>query len=266
MKQAGRPFGIALLVPEKEAAATPLGKREIEIRVPLDIFGVAPESIINIQGVRLEIEGALGQKWDSGWKTTGWVFYPETRKAEASFELKKRDFERLAGAPARARIAIAFSQFRDGQSVPFVVPPGRFELSGLGHCFNSTYSRQITCLTPLRTPSSLLVTTDMSQTTCPLLERESPANPGDLARGWIRNSDSAPADFGISPINTVNIFLSASSPSTTWRSAGVCPGTPVILSSPRQIFQGQVSFDFDNFQLAHYRVEDLKITFGAVAN
>lgn len=257
-----RPFEIALLVPEKRAAAADSGEKDVEVRLPLAVSSIARDEIVNIDGIRLEMESP--QEWDSGWKSPGLLFYPETRKAEVSFTFKKKDFDRLAAAPARARIDIAFSQFRDGQSVPFVVPPGRFELSGLGHCFNSIYSRQITCLTPLRTPSSLLVTTDMSQSTCPLLERESAAKPGELARGWIRNSDSAPADFGISPINTVNVFLSASSPSTNWRSAGVCPGTPVILSSPHKISQGQVSLDFDNVRLTNYQIGDLSggVVFG----
>jgi len=56
--------------------------------------------------------------------------------------------------------------------------------------------------------------------------------PGELARGSIQNSDSSPAEIGISPIKTVEFYFSNWSSDTKIVNRGICPGTPLVLSRP----------------------------------
>jgi hypothetical protein len=255
-----RPVALSLLPPIVASRAwSPLGKQEdIEFLLPLAVSGVASGDIIKVDGILIEIEGADKARWNSGWKSPGLTFFPETRKGQVAFTLKKKVMNRFAASPVKASISVAFTVFRDRNPSTFVVPPGPFPLPGLGHCIDSYYGRQIECLVPMKKPASVLLTTEMSQGTCPLLKNEVPATPGELGRRWEQNGGSEPADFLISPIDTVLFWLSSSG-GVSSRNAPICPGTPLTISSPQQITRERSSFEFENLHLSDYRMggEDL---------
>jgi hypothetical protein len=92
------------------------------------------------------------------------------------------------------------------------------------------------------------MTSDVSQTTCPLHRGETPAPAGELARDWSHSDDSEPAEFGISPIKDVNFSVAIPQ-----RAAGLCPGTPVVLSTPEPIRRGQMTIPLENLRLPEYR-------------
>lgn len=75
-------------------------------------------------------------------------------------------------------------------------------------------------------------------------------SPEEVAWGWVQG-DSAPADFGISPIKTVNLDLMSTNFSSRW-GAGVCPGTEITFSNPQMIRSNQIEQQFDGVQLAGY--------------
>jgi hypothetical protein len=87
--------------------------------------------------------------------------------------------------------------------------------------------------------------------TCPLPRDAPPINPSEIARGYVRNSDSGPAEPGISPVKIVTVYLS-DSPNSHF-SPGICPGTPLILSHPEETGHSRIELQFDNVSLADYQ-------------
>jgi hypothetical protein len=211
------------------------------------------------------IDGPDGLRWDSGWKSPGIFLFPEQKNTRVNFTLKRKLFEQMQPSRVKRRLSVAFTLFQDKNRRQFVVPRGEFALSNVGLCsVLSAYVPSIHCLAPLRQPSFLLMTTDMSANTCPLGEGESPASPGEIARGWTQNGGSEPAEFGISPVTSFNLYLSNWNGSNKRLGDGICPGTTVVLSNPEPVLSNQIALQMEAFRLAEYRQAPLQFTFGHV--
>jgi hypothetical protein len=256
------PFQLALLPAvkvESESAPQEEDQKEIEIRLPLGVSGLEAESIAAVDGVMVSLEAPDGLQWDSGWKARGQSLFPDYRTTEINFVLKRRVFERIGSARVKFRLSIAFTLFHDTHRREFVTPPGVFRMEDIGLCSAETnYSQTIRCLAPLHGPESLLITTDMSMSTCAVPEGESPAAHGELARDWIRGG-SEPAEFGISPVKTVNLYLANWNGAARRLNPGICPGTPLVLSSPKPVRRNQIALQIDGVRLSDYRLRPPKV-------
>jgi hypothetical protein len=264
------PFQMTLLPAETLKSERQLFQNgnEVPIRFPLSLSGVSPDSIIVIDGFMIDLKAANGLSWNSGWMSSRQDIFPETRETRIDVMLKKKVLERMSSSTVKASIALVFTLFHDANRRNFVVPSERFDMEDVGSCFSGgAFTRVIHCLGPLRGPRSLLITTDVSENTCPLNKGESPADPGEIARGWSRNNDSEPAEFGISPVKTVEFYVSVTGTygSVSRRSAGLCPGTPVVLSNPQPVRRNQTAIEVDNLRLPDYQPKlDSTFTSGGI--
>lgn len=259
------PFQMTLLPGETSQGEAPSQNgKEVSMRLPMLVSGLAADAIVVIDGFIVEIEPSDGPSWNSGWISPGLFIFPNTKNTQFDFSLKKKVFQRMQLHPAKARISLAFTLFRDANQRSFVVPSSEFLMQGVGRCFpGAGYSRSIHCFMPLRRPRSLMITSDLSENTCPLYEGESLARPGEIARDWTTNSDSEPAEFGLSPVKRIELALLYRSPGRI--GGGLCPGTPTILSNPQPVRRNQSAIEVDNLRLSDYQLAPLRFTTGNVA-
>ncbi len=255
--QAGEqpPLQLALLPPAKQTdGSVPADEKEVEVVIPFSVSGVADDSIVTLNGAMVVIEAPDGLHWDSGWRSKGWSLFHEDKGITIRFTLKKKLFERIKSLPVKAHISLALTVSRDQSRREFIVPQGEFVLPDMGFCEarGLSYEPDIECRSALRTPSSLLVTYDISQTSCPGMEGQAHAKPGEISRDWHSHSDSGPADFGISPIKTIR-FGTTSNASNARAIAGLCPGTPVVLSHPEMVGRTRIELELTDLHVGDYR-------------
>jgi hypothetical protein len=74
-----------------------------------------------------------------------------------------------------------------------------------------------------------------------------------MARYWVRG-ESAPAEFGISSVQSIDLNLQDSNWEANRRSAGICLGTPLVLSNPEVVRQNQTALEMDGIRLEDYRL------------
>jgi hypothetical protein len=210
---------------------------------------------VALSGVLLSVEAPDGVRWNSGWKPAGITLFPDQTSTQLSFTLKKKFFDRVKSEAVKARISFAFSVYRDQNRREFVIPNGEFLMSDVGFCSaEASYLREIHCRAPLRTPSSIMITSDLAATTCAPREGESRSVAGQIARDWNQNSDSGPAEFGISPVKSLNLFLWGHNASDRHTISGLCPGTPLIISSPVLVGASATELEFNGLRLGDYRL------------
>ena len=234
----------------------------VPLSLPFSLSGLPKDSFVQLDGYMLTLTNAQGGHWDSGWETLSPLFFPEQRTTSIDVNLRRDEFDRMKSSPVNAHLLLAFTLYHDRNQRPFTVPRGEFALPDLGLCSTgpgrwNTISG-INCRTPLRSPTFLLVTSEVATSTCamPKTGAAAPA-PGDLARGHVRNTDSGPAEPGISPVKIVAVYLTDSypqQPGHSWTSSpGICPGSPVTLSNPEETGHRRLEFEFDNVSLADYQ-------------
>lgn len=84
---------------------------------------------------------------------------------------------------------------------------------------------------------------------------ESKAETREIARNWHHSSDSGPAEFGISPVKTLDFFLWAEHYSTRRTIGGICPGMPLIISNPEFVRSSRVELEIPSLRLSDYRFD-----------
>ena len=249
------PFQVRLLPPDSSQGDVGSEEsKDVEIRLPLSVTGIPAEHFVNVYTVRISLETSSGVRWDSGWQSRGFLLFPDQKGTNVSFTLKADLFKRIQASSAKVRLFFAFTQLHDRNQQEFVVPQGQFDLVDVGHCFvEAGYVPALKCLAPLREPGPLLITTEASKSTCPH-ERTSP--PAGIARDWMQHDGSEPAEFGISPVQSFNIYVSGGT-----NNAGICAGTPLVLSKPETLVSGQTEIQANDVPLAQYRERPLRFTF-----
>jgi hypothetical protein len=102
----------------------------------------------------------------------------------------------------------------------------------------------------------LLVTADAANSTCPPVGGENQNERRGIARAWDVNTSSGPEEFGINPVNSFYLQLRPSQGvDMNWaRGAGLCPGTPVVLSGPVRERSNRLELDLGELQLYDYRM------------
>lgn len=83
------------------------------------------------------------------------------------------------------------------------------------------------------------------------------------SRGWTQNGDGL-AEFGISPVKAVDLYLSDWTYSAKRRSVGICPGTPLVLSDPEPAGRNQAQVLFDGVRLVDYEQKPIRFAMGNV--
>jgi len=230
---------------------------QVPIDLPFSLSGLPKDSFVQLNGVILTLTNSQGESWDSGWEPRGGLLFPDQKTASIDLNLRRDVFDRMKSSPVHVRLLLAFTLFQDKQPRPFTVPRGEFALPDLGLC--SAGSRPYTsigalnCRVPLRSPKFLLVSSEVATSTCPLPKDATPASPGEIARGYVRNGDTGPADPGISPVKIVAVYLSDWNSPNSRISPGICPGTPLTLSNPEETGHGRIELQFDNLALADYQ-------------
>jgi hypothetical protein len=224
----------------------------VQIDSPWTLSGVANESIIDIKGLMVAIEAPGNVKWNSGWVSQATFLYPGQKDVQLTFELPRAFYERAKSLSVKTRVSLIMTVYHDKNKREFVIPAGEFVLPEVGLCSAKFgYSNLVHCRAALKKPSSLLVSSDLSLSTCPARERELPAQPGEMGHAWEFNSESGPAAFGLSPILSFDLYLSPANYKVYNR--GVCPGTPLVLSNPEVVEAIRTTPQMDSMRLADYR-------------
>lgn len=252
------PFQLAL-VPDPKPQPTDLpserGAEDVLIFLPFAVSGIAPDSIVRLHGVLYELESRDGFRWDSAWKYQGVFLFPDQKNTQLIFQLKRGVYERMKSSPVNLHMSLAVTVYHDKNRREFVVPGGEFALADAGVCSaEHRLTRSLHCRAPLRRPSFLLITADASRSTCAIGNEQSPAEKGAIARGWISNESSAPAEPGINPLQEFSVGLTHWTDSPQRSSTGICPGTPVTLSNPEPVRRLRTELSFKNVILEEYRI------------
>jgi hypothetical protein len=226
----------------------------VPIHLPLELTGLANDSFLQMNGFIITVTNSRGERWDSGWHVRSMLLFSDQKSHSLDFDLKRTVFDRMKSSPVKLQLLLAFTLFHDENQRLFVVPRREFFLPELGFCSTtSAYWQKIDCRVPLRHPRFLLISTDTAASTCPITDDQTPPRPGELARGSIQNSDSSPAEIGISPIKTVEFYFSNWSSDTKIVNRGICPGTPLVLSQPEAVSRNRVELYFDDLSLVNYQ-------------
>ncbi|HKF01536.1 MAG TPA: hypothetical protein VKB49_04455 [Candidatus Sulfotelmatobacter sp.] len=255
------PVDLALAKSERhDGEFSPIYNGEVSVLFPLTVGGIPNDSFLNLDGMIVTLTKGNGFRWDTGWRGTGLQLFPDQKSAQIGFQIKQNIFDQLNSGPVTAHFLLAFTMYQNKNQRQFIVPSGEFRLPELGRCSSENqYRTGIQCLTPLRRPAFLLITSEIAASPCPRGDTGTPSPLGIFARASVQGGPE-PAEMGISPLHEVPISLS----SWEWSpgrvvTPGICPGTPLTLSNPEVEGRHRIELELDNLSLNDFR-ERLPVT------
>jgi hypothetical protein len=241
--------------PTANAGAQP-EKNKVYFQIPLLVSGIARDSVVINDGLVVEIGGPGGLLWNSGWFRSSLFLLPAQTHTEISFGVDKAFFEQVKSSTVQVSVSFALTAFQAKETHRVVVTANEFGTPGNAWCSIYPEDPTLHCRSALKTPF-VLVTTLAEETTCALQENEKNAPPGTIfsALNWSRNT--APAEFGISPVKTFSLYFSYGAHPRDEVRVRLCPGTPVIFGLPEEVERTRTELVIRGLRLADYQVKNL---------
>jgi hypothetical protein len=234
-------------LPRSTFSTTPYRKKKdlVVLQPELHVTGIAAHSMPVAEGERVEIEGPDGFRWDSGWGPNRMQFRDHTY-FRSSIMLEPVVYERVKDVPVKLRISFAVSDFSTQDSHEVLVSEDDFAVPNLGLCRLVTNTWNVQCRFALRRRGYLVGISD-GRSTCPGLEQPQSTG-GAKSETWQPAEESMPAEFGISPVQTINLSMRAAGDKPL-----LCPGTPMIFTSLKETGRARISLVVDGIRLSNYR-------------
>ena len=232
-------------------------KNKVSIRIPLLVSGIAQNSAVNIEGTLVEIEAPGGLRWNSGWFRSSDFLLPDRPFTDLRFSVDSVFFEQTTSSPARVHISFALAALQAKETRRTTAATGEFAVPGEALCaIDRDGFSALQCRSPLTRPF-LVVSTLADETTCPPGEDEKAAPPGTVFSAVNRNWESAPAEFGISPVKVFSLELFRWSRTRDDSHARLCPGTPLTFSLPGEKSRTRGELNIDRLRLADYQLRSI---------
>jgi hypothetical protein len=254
----GQQLPVQLTVdPVKSTAAggAQIEKNKVYVQVPLLVSGIERDSVVVVDGMIAEIETPGGLHWNSGWFRSSLFLLPAQTHADASFGVDKAFFDQVKASSAKVHISFALTAFQAKETRRITVGGGEFTAPGNAWCSIYPEISGLQCRSPLKTPF-LLVTTLSEESTCPLQENEKTATPGTIFSALNWNRGTAPAEFGISPVQTVSLRFSQGLRTNQELRARLCPGTPLVFGLPEESQRTRSELTIEGIRLIDYQLKN----------
>ena len=221
-------------------------KNEVQVWIPLLVSGIAQNSAVSIDGVKVEIEASEVPRWNSGWIRSFSELLPTQPTTETNFTVDKAFLEQVKDMSAKVHILFALTSFGPAEVRRVIATADTFGVPSVALCtIYREEADRLRCRSPLKYPF-LLASTHSEETTC--LTPGAP--PGTVfyarTRGW------GSVVSGISPVEVFDpSFVQWSKPNSDFR-VRFCPGTPLTFSLLQERQHTQSELTIDGLRLADY--------------
>lgn len=246
-------------------------KKWAVIKVKLRASGVAAGDRWQLDAFRPTLTPANGAPVKLDWQRGENVFdKPDDPNLPSyvmlAFLVPRTDYDRLKSSPLTLHLNFALTQARSAWSRQFPLREGSFMIPGFASC--STMSNRpvaelgilaVDCHFPLRVPQLTTVAATETIGPCGTATARDidPALP--VYSTGFGDFGTAPADFGISPMEERGVLYGANNNSNTTingkpvadsQVSRLCPGTPVVVTQFRKVRAVQTGMTIENFNLA----------------
>ncbi len=238
------------------------GRKKVELSIPVQFAGVAADSLVVVAGTRVTIRTRNGEQLTSKWENDDWEVWPGEQTSDVPLVIDSTFFEQTRFVPANMRITFAFAEYHEVNTRQIVTQAGEFPVDGVGTCWVSSpraeYFLQnvIGCRSPLKSPP-ILVRFETARSTCPHVPAKNEAPPTTrYAASASLTDDWEPAEPAIIPIQSFDLRFSQPSdpddPKGKSYLPGVCPGTPITISTPTVARFASTEIEIDGADLRDY--------------
>ena len=238
--------------PLQSVAYVPRRPNEVGIEIPFAVSGIANQSVVIPDAVRVTIEDRNGFRWASTWQLIyNTKFMPDVKSTRVGFAMPRPVYDRLKGLPLTVHLTLLLTQAQVAAVTRVSLPASNFTVPDFGVCSpqprlaGRSEISDIVCLSAMREPRLTQMQFVAHNTGCN--GSSDPLDTGFADNTWQGSLDAAPAQFGLASVKfPFGVFpWTGSSPQVLH----LCPGTPIIFSRYYLARRAQATFTIQGFQL-----------------
>jgi len=249
--------GLGALNPVERKRSTRLDfLPDVFMRIPLDVSGVAPGDVVVLEAMNVTSEAPDGTRSTPGWTSQWQEIWPDDVSKEISYQMKRKEYERLERQPVRMHIELAVTEYRETEPREMVLPEGEFADPQLGICHvNERIFSQINCRRPFRIPG-LIARFDTASGKCQ--GEDGKVRDDYVAHAWFPPTNDEALETGLNPVAEYPIGLG----SNPWipssedgngirrRVVHLCAGDRILVAKPQEQRHVRVQLDVDGVRLS----------------
>lgn len=235
---------------------------EASLFIPMNVSGVAPGSVVLIDGVKITAESSDDSQWTRGWLRQYEQLWPGSQRLNLRYGVRRKEYEKVKAKSLNLHIQLALSEYQEADARSLLLPATPFRDSDLGICRLEIKGYEVLeCRKPFHSPA-YMGRFDAPHSPCRSVQgfpNYSPANL-DVAYAWAPPTDEILPTPGLNPIAEHSVFFhpifpipdpNSTSP-VRYGLAILCPGAEIRLARPvfKRHFRAQ-------FELPAVRLQDL---------
>lgn len=254
------PFVLALVSPDTKLPVDPsaIQPKTVDLVLPFHVSGVAPGSFVTLNGAHFAIRTKDGSSWTSHWSNNYAELWPVETNAYFGASLDRHFFEESKFVPADITVTLAYTEYHEKNTRQIVAEPGIFPVKGLGLCWTSSsdmawWSQQfLECRLPIDSPT-VTAQYNTANSTCEIRPGKMPPPPMTRYAALLDENDM-PSSPPLTAVTFYGIRFSAPDlqPDEKIQIPGICPGTPVTISTPVIARMRRTDIKLDGVALSDY--------------
>jgi len=230
---------------------------DVYLHVPITVSGVAPGTMVMVDVMKITTDSPQDSRWSRGWKYQHVELWPEDQLKSLSYEVARKEYEKVKTKPLHLHIELALSEYQDCDARILPVPAGRFVDEMLGICrVDPLQSSSIQCIKPFHAPG-LMATFDPQEFPCPGHRDSYTIQEDAVSHAWEFSNHYSFPDANYTPIADYSIWFRPVSlltdleakPQQRSKSLSLCPGSEIRLARPELKRQLRIQLDLPNVRL-----------------
>jgi len=181
----------------------------VTLALPVNVSGVAPGTLLSIDGVNVKADSPDASHWSRGWKSQSGQIWTEDERKTLYYVLDRKAYEEYKSTPYNLQIEIAFLEYQAADARVLDLASGAFRDQTLGNCrLNPVNDSEIQCLKPIQGPG-FMARFDAASSPC--MDSDDPLALSDR-KAWVAYAWQAPhtdylPDSNLSSVADYNLWF-----------------------------------------------------------
>jgi len=227
----------------------------VYLNIPVNISGVAPRTVVLLNGINVVVDAPQDSQWSRGWKRQYGEVWPEDRQKDLTYEVDRGEYEKIKTKLLHFRIELLLTEYQEADARNLSISAGRFFDGTLGICrLDPLRNPALQCLKPLHSPG-LMASLVPQKNVCAGDDEEGTIQ--EDAHAWEYPNTFDFPDPGLNPVTDYSIMFG---PSFVLRDANnttpqkqkvvhLCPGSEIRLARPVAKRQVRIQLDLPDVRL-----------------
>jgi len=226
---------------------------DTELDLPFLLGEIPADSVVQIYGIKLDMDLPSGERWTSYWHSSSEILVPGRTRVWPSVTLKRAIFDQIRNSSVQARLSLAFNVYRVGATSSILVMGDSLRLPDDTRCTRDQSLSRMRCFSALKSPNALVLFADLPNKNCSArTDRDS--DPWAAAPAFYASlSESSTPDLDFTPIQETSVYLTRMRAYEDLATdVPLCSGTSLVLARTTFQYTVRTEINLGNIRVSNY--------------